>query len=209
MENNFWDDRSEKYEQNLKKNSEIIFKTLEWSKPYFCKTDNVLDFGCATGEYSLELSSQVYSITGIDTSKKMIERAERKRNEQQVTNVSFLAADINSKQVEENTYSAILTLSILHLVDNPSATIKKMNNILDDNGYVISVTPCLRNRKIIFRFLMYLFQRLGIAPKIQSFSFLQLESLFKENGFRIITSKVLDSKNALYWIVGKKADNNV
>ncbi|HAS46185.1 MAG TPA: hypothetical protein DCS93_37235 [Microscillaceae bacterium] len=206
MKNNFWDKRSKKYEQGLIDNPMLVSKTLEACKAYLKKTDNVLDFGCATGEYSLALANQVDSIIGIDTSKNMIEIAQQKLSQKQLRNVSFQVADITEARINNKKYSAILALSVLHLTNDIADSLKKLYGLLDKNGCVISVTPCLSNRSLFMRVLMNLLQKIGIAPTIQSVSYDQLRGLFEVNGFSIVESKILDSKNALYWIVGEVND---
>ena len=56
--------------------------------------DTVLDFGCASGEFTIQIEPYVKHITGIDPSKKMIELANQKVQSNQLGKVIFHQTDI-------------------------------------------------------------------------------------------------------------------
>lgn len=63
------------------------------------KSTKILDIGCGTGRHSIELSERGYSVTGIDLSRSMIERAREKSQERGVE-VNFCVADARSLEYE-------------------------------------------------------------------------------------------------------------
>lgn len=58
----------------------------------FNKECRILDVGCGTGRHSIELAKRGYTVTGIDLSNNMLEKAKRNAKEAGVT-VTFLQAD--------------------------------------------------------------------------------------------------------------------
>ncbi len=58
----------------------------------FNKTLKIIDIGCGTGRHSIELAKRGYSITGIDLSESMLQRA-RKKAKQNGMQIDFLNLD--------------------------------------------------------------------------------------------------------------------
>lgn len=66
----------------------------------FNKSVKILDIGCGTGRHSIELAKRGYTVTGIDLSENMLQRAREKAAEAQVE-VQFLQADARNFSFEE------------------------------------------------------------------------------------------------------------
>ena len=113
-----WDKRSKHYDDKIKKHDSIYEKTIESAKPLLNKSDVVLDFGCASGEMSLDLAPHVQKVHGIDLSVKMIELANQKARDRQIDNISFDQIDVFDQILASNSYSAVIALSIFHLLDD-------------------------------------------------------------------------------------------
>jgi 2-polyprenyl-3-methyl-5-hydroxy-6-metoxy-1,4-benzoquinol methylase len=56
----------------------------------------LLDLGCATGSYSFVLAKKHINVTGLDYAIKMMRKVEKKGQDSNIKNVSFLNADIIS-----------------------------------------------------------------------------------------------------------------
>jgi SAM-dependent methyltransferase len=78
----------------------------------------VLDAGCGTGRYSIELGRRGYSVCGIDASTALLEQANRSLEDQSIQ-VSFSAGDILSLPVSR--YDAILCRGVLNDVIDQTA----------------------------------------------------------------------------------------
>ncbi|MDX1699869.1 MAG: methyltransferase domain-containing protein [Melioribacteraceae bacterium] len=78
---------SESFTKGTLGECDFIEKEIE-----FDKNVKILDVGCGTGRHSVELAKRGYSVTGIDLSKEMLERAEQKAIEAEV-NVNFYVHD--------------------------------------------------------------------------------------------------------------------
>ena len=68
----FWDKRAQKYNDEIEKHDAAYLQTIESAKSLLSRSDVVLDLGCASGEFSVDIAPYVRSVHGIDTSTKMI-----------------------------------------------------------------------------------------------------------------------------------------
>ncbi|MHC4316680.1 MAG: class I SAM-dependent methyltransferase [Planctomycetota bacterium] len=200
----FWDKRSKQYDDAIRKHDAPFDKTIERTKALLSCTDVVLDFGCGSGEFSLDLAPQVQRVHGIDTSSRMIELAKGKARDRHIDNTIFDQRDLFDHSLVSQSFSAVIAFSIFHLVGDASKTLARLNDLLPTGGLLISETPCFGERKWLFRSLINLAQKLGLAPTICSLSSGELESLVSSAGFEILESKIWDEKNALRWIVARK-----
>ncbi len=73
----------------------------------FNKELKIIDIGCGTGRHSIELSKRGYSITGIDLSESLLERA-RKKAKQNGLKLEFLRHDARSLPFENQFDAAIM-----------------------------------------------------------------------------------------------------
>jgi len=200
----FWDKRSKKYDDNIKKHDSIYEKTIDSTKLLLTNSDVVLDFACASGEMSLDIAPHVQQVHGIDLSVKMIKLANQKARDRQVDNINFNQTDAFSQSLVSNSFSAILAFSIFHLLDDAPKVLARLNDLLSTGGLLISQTPCLGERSWIFRSLISLAQKTGLAPTIRSLTIAELESLVSSSDFEILETKIWDKKNAIQWIVARK-----
>jgi 2-polyprenyl-3-methyl-5-hydroxy-6-metoxy-1,4-benzoquinol methylase len=184
----FWDKRSKQYDDAIRKHDAPFDKTIERTKALLSCTDVVLDFGCGSGEFSLDLAPQVQRVHGIDTSSRMIELAKGKARDRHIDNTIFDQRDLFDHSLVSQSFSAVIAFSIFHLVGDASKTLARLNDLLPTGGLLISETPCFG----------------GLAPTICSLSSGELESLVSSAGFEILESKIWDEKNALRWIVARK-----
>ncbi len=158
MKATFWDKRSKKYDDDIKKHDSTYIKTIERTKSLLTDSDVVLDFGCASGEMSLDIATHVQQVHGIDLSVKMIELANQKARTQQVDNITFDQIDAFDQRLESHSFSAIIAFNIFHLLNDAPKVLARLNDLLPTGGLLISQTPCLGERNWFFRSLINLAQ---------------------------------------------------
>ena len=200
----FWDKRSRKYDDDVKKHDCVYRKSIGGTKSLLASSDVVLDFACASGEISLDVARHVRRVDGIDLSGKMIELANQKARDRQSDNVDFNQGDAFDETLESGSFSAIIAFNIFHLVDDATKVLARLNDLLAAGGLLISQTPCLGERSWAVRSLIDLAQRLGLAPTIRSFTIPDLESLVSRGNFEIFETEIWDEKHAVQWIVARK-----
>ena len=82
----------------------------------------VLDLACLEGQYSLELASHGYQVTGIEGRPESYEKAERGRRESGYENVRFFCDDVRNLSREKyGEYDIVLCLGILYHLEAENA----------------------------------------------------------------------------------------
>ena len=82
----------------------------------------VLDLGCLEGQYSLELASHGYQVTGIEGRSESYEKAEKRRRESGYENVRFFCDDVRNLSREKyGEYDIVLCLGILYHLEAEDA----------------------------------------------------------------------------------------
>lgn len=89
MSASFWDKRARSYDDKIKEHDSLYESTIDSTNSLLADSDVVLDFGCGSGEMSLDIAPHVQRVHGIDVSAKMIELARQKTRDRQVDNVHF------------------------------------------------------------------------------------------------------------------------
>ena len=77
----FWNKQTKKYDYNERQFEPVFKEVISKTKEYLSTSDEVMDFGCATGTKTLELAGATKQILGIDISDEMIREATKKKND--------------------------------------------------------------------------------------------------------------------------------
>ncbi|NND48596.1 MAG: methyltransferase domain-containing protein [Woeseiaceae bacterium] len=200
----FWDKRSQQYDNAVRKHDAAYDRTIETAKALLSHSDVVLDFGCGSGEFGLDLAPHVRRVHGIDTAARMIDLARDKAREREIGNTAFDQKDLFDRSLDNQTFSSVIAFSVFHLVDDAPTVLARLNDLLATGGLLISETPCFAEKNWLLRSLVTLAQKLGLAPKIRSLSSGELESFVSGSGFKIVESRIWDERKALQWIVARK-----
>ena len=169
-------------------------RIIEKTKKYLNASGIVLDYGCATGSIAIEIADIVKEAHGIDISSKMIEIARRKANERKLNNTNFTQATIFDERLKKESFDLILALSILHLIEDSTQVMDRINQLLKPGGIFISATPCLGKKtfvSILISIPLFLLTRIGILPHINFFSVSNLETSITNENFQIIENESL------------------
>ncbi len=200
----FWNGRARRYDRNVMKHGASWQKTLERTRSLLTATDDVLELGCASGELSVALAPHVQRYNAIDLSAKMIELAKRKAAAEQVDNVRFDRMDASDPRLSERSVSAVIAFNVLHLVDDARDVLARIHEALQPGGLLISKTPCLAEWRWLFRSVVGLAMKVGLAPPIRSLKVAELESLVSASGFEIIQNEVWEPESSIQWIVARR-----
>lgn len=200
----FWNKRAQKYNDAIEKHDAVYVQTIESTKSLLSTSDVVLDLGCASGEFSLDIAPRVQRVHGIDTSTNMIAIATEKANDRSVGNVTFDPTDVFDRSLDAQRYTGVLAFSVLHLVDDLRAVLGRVNELLPAGGLLISQTPCFGERGLLFKLLVGIAQKVKMAPPILNLTVPELEAEIAGADFDIAESKEWDPNNAIHWIVARK-----
>ena len=96
--------------------------------PFIQGSKKVLDVGCGTGTLLSKLGPDVHKV-GLDPSKKMVERADKKVNGEILLG--------NAEQLPSDSYDAIISSSALHRYQDVEMFLEQARSRLNKNGKVV------------------------------------------------------------------------
>jgi len=181
----FWDWIAKRYAKKPVADEAAYQKKLQVTRGYLRPDMEVLEFGCGTGSTAIAHAPYVKHIQSIDISSKMLEIARKQISENGVTNVSFEQAGIDEFTAPNQSFDAVLGLSILHLLDDREAAIAKVHNMLKSSGVFVSSTACLGGSNPFLPVILRIGRFLGVLPSVQFFTVQELEDNLTAAGFQI------------------------
>lgn len=166
---------------------------------------NILDMSCAIGQLIYEVKNEFISydlnIIGVDISSKMLELAKIKNKD-----ITFYNSSIFDFETVEKFDIIMCSHSFPYYQDQEKA-IKKFNNLLNDNGYLLLAQASINNfYDKISMFAVKFYTGFGKYPSIK-----KIESLTKEH-FNLI--KVIKIKEKFFmpsiclFLLTKKGETN-
>ena len=205
----FWNGVAEKYSRSAIADIESYNYTLERTRSHLRANDKVLEIGCGTGSTALLLADGVEHITATDISSAMVNIATRKADEKQVTNISFVTDDSLGTSLAFEQFDAVLAFNILHLLQDPAATVQRLNGLLKPGGVFISKTICRPQQGFPLKYLairavLPLMQMFGKAPFVNITGITELEYLITSHGFEIIETGNHPARPPSRYIVARK-----
>jgi len=198
----FWDRASKNYDKGDSVD-ETYLKMLEIMRKYLKNSDTLMDFGCATGSISIDLSENVRKVIGIDISSEMIKLAKEKAIEHKAENVYFARSTIFDERHHEGSFDAIMAFNILHLLDDPDMAIKRINELLKEGGVFISNTVCLKDKGSMISTMMSIISKMPFLPNVKNFTVAELNGIMEKNGFKIMESMTFEDEHHPF-IIAKK-----
>lgn len=112
------------------------------------KGKRVLDLGCGSGDICpiiLDLGAE--SVTGIDISKKMLNRAHNRHLDPRI---SFINMDMEKLAELKDSFDVVISSLSFHYISNFDSLITNIHNLLTPNGYLVfsqvhPVNTCIAN----------------------------------------------------------------
>ena len=192
------------FEKRASKSKIAENKTLINAKKYLKASDIVLDYGCATGLFSIELAGSVKKVHGLDFSSRMIEMANRKKDELKIENIDFARGTIFDGRYEKESFDIIFASDILHLVEDAPKVVRRLNELLKPGGMIITATATMGEMNSFIKVIFSLLNKIGLVPKLSYFKMRDVEALIANGGFQIIETEILNKNNTEYFAAGKK-----
>jgi len=109
----------------------------------------ILDLGCGEGGYSRALAQKGAVVTSVDCSAVMIDYAEKKAKEENLT-ISHCVVNANElNNIADNYYDVVLCSMMLMDVENLDAALQEIHRVLKPRGTVfISILhPCFKGKE--------------------------------------------------------------
>lgn len=112
-----------------------------------------LDYGCGTGEFCFKLNELGFSVTGIDSSKKMITKARQYLPKQ----VKTIVGELN--KVEKQRFDLITSIQVFQFIENIESLIAGFDKLLNHDGLIVFATfnidfvkNCIRDNVLLVDF---------------------------------------------------------
>ncbi len=199
----FWDKIAERYSKQPIADEAAYQKKLQVTREYFQSDMDVFEFGCGTGSTAITHAPYVKHIQAIDISSKMIEIAQGKADAKNVENVTFKRSTIDEFGVSDQTFDAVLGLSILHLLENKEEVIAKVYKMLKPDGIFVTSTACIGDTMKFFKVIAPIGKFFGLMLKV--FTTKELEDSLTDAGFEI-DYQWQPGKGKAVFIVAKRAE---
>jgi ubiquinone/menaquinone biosynthesis C-methylase UbiE len=134
-----FDNDSRTWDTNIRINrAEVVAKEISKSID-IDKNYTAMEFGCGTGLVSFNLYEKFKSIALVDSSQGMIEILNSKIERSKVSNMTSYHLDITNKDSLDMKFDVIYTSMVLHHIDDIKATVKKLYELLNKDGYLCIV----------------------------------------------------------------------
>lgn len=107
---------------------------LELAEPH--SREWVLDLGCGTGNYSIELSSLGCQVTGVDISEAMLAEAKRKADKLNL-DIEWKKTDVACLPFPKETFDLVLSVTALEFVPDPRGVLLEAMRVLKPGGRLV------------------------------------------------------------------------
>lgn len=113
--------------------------------------ETILEVGVGTG-LSLPLYPRDARVIGIDISQEMLDKAERKKQYYNLSNVNLYNMDASAMTFADNTFDKVIASHVITVVPDPLRTLNEIKRVCKKDGeiFILNYTGC--NNKIISRF---------------------------------------------------------
>lgn len=109
---------------------------------YQCDLENVLDMGCGLGGFITECHSNQINCIGIDVDERAVYiTQERLKLEGKSSNSKIICASAEALPFNDNSFSTILSMTVVEHVKNIYTYLKEANRVLKSGGILIVVAP--------------------------------------------------------------------
>jgi 2-polyprenyl-3-methyl-5-hydroxy-6-metoxy-1,4-benzoquinol methylase len=99
-------------------------------------TLDVLDFGCGTGLLTLHIQPLVHTITGVDSSRGMLDILQSKVQSRNLTNVQIQFKDLDKGDSLEGRYHLILSSMTFHHIREINPLLHQFSKVLVPQGHL-------------------------------------------------------------------------
>ena len=199
----FWDRKAEGYAKSPVSDEETYQRELSETQSFFTPDMQVLEFGCGTGSTAILHTPYVKHIHATDISPKMIEIAQGKAAAENIENVTFECASIDTCSVPYQSLDAVMGHNILHLVANKEEVIAKVHKILKPGGTFVTSTACIGDTMKFFKIIVPVGRFFRLIPLVKVFTTEELVGSLTGAGFTIDHQWSPGKGNAVF-IVAKK-----
>lgn len=203
----FWDAIADDYAAKPVDDPEAFERKITLTRALLTPDATVLDVGCGTGSLALRLADAAAWVHGLDVSPAMIRIARAKAAEQAVDNVTFHvgALDASFDALGPGSVDVVCAYSLLHLLADRPATLRRVHDLLAPGGVFVSSTVCLGDGWIPYRPVLAVMRWLGKAPPVACLRRRTLEAELTGAGLGDVVQHDVGAQPNIAFIVARKS----
>lgn len=175
------------YETPLGKASDRLEKELVLSMAGVKEGERVLDAGCGTGIYSIELAKKGARVTGLDASPGMLESARAKAGRAGLKK-DFIQADALKIPFPDGHFDLVISVCMLCFVKDREAALLEMKRVLRPGGRLIIALLNSRSPWALLRKVGGLFRK-SVYNSAEFLSPRAVDSELRKAGFKEIETR--------------------
>ena len=199
----FWNRMADGYAKRPVVNEADYQQKLTKTREYFSPDAEVLEIACGTGSTAIAHAPFVGHLRAVDISERMIEIARDKARDADVQNVSFEVGDVSALRLADDSFDAVLAMSILHLAADAEALLADVNRWVKPGGVFVSSTMCLAEGFGPLRFVLPLARLFGLVPDVRFFKRVELLDTIAAAGFEVEHQWQPTRKSAVFVVARK------
>ncbi|MFO0556037.1 MAG: methyltransferase domain-containing protein [Polyangiaceae bacterium] len=204
----FWDNIAPRYAAQPVKDIPAFDRKKAITRALLRPDSTVLEVGCGTGSLALELSRSAGHIHAIDVSAEMIRIANEKKAKQGVSNVTFAQGTLDGDAPPPGDFDAVWAYSILHLVPDRRATLRRIFELMKPGGVLVSSNVCLGDSWVPYRPLLAVMRWLGKAPSVTVYDRETLANDLRDAGFVEIEERDVGASKLVAFVLARKPPTN-
>ena len=188
---------------------EAIQQTLRERLSKESELEELIEFGCGTGFYTKVLAEKASHVIATDLSDEMLAMARTQLKD--LPNVTIEKADCENTAFTDGKFSSVFMANLVHVIENPSLTLKEAYRILKDGGLLLIVDYTgygMKPFEVMKMGIRYLrkWGKLGRPPAYfrSNLSPDELRSLVESAGFKVEEVQLMGDKMKALYLRGRK-----
>jgi SAM-dependent methyltransferase len=105
------------------------------------KSDRVLEVGCGTGAYTLELARRCGRVVAVDASTDMLGYLDRRLRREGVSNVETRAGTLPDRLPADGAYDGVLAVGVLNYLPDLDGALRALAATLRPGGWAVVTVP--------------------------------------------------------------------
>jgi 2-polyprenyl-3-methyl-5-hydroxy-6-metoxy-1,4-benzoquinol methylase len=162
----FWDGIAASYSAKPVEDPDAFERKIAHTRGLLTTDAVFLDVGCGTGTLALTLAPHVRASHGLDFSPAMVQIARQKAADEGVENATFHVGAIADIDLEPGSVDVLGANSLLHLLPDRPAFLKRAFDLIRPGGHLVSSTVCLGDSWAPYGLLIGAMRMVGKAPYV-------------------------------------------
>ena len=205
----FWNRMADRYARQPVADEAAYQEKLRITREYLTPETDLLEVGCGTGSTAVVHAPLVRRVRAADFSSSMIAIARDKARAAGVGNIDFEVASLDDLAAADAVADVVLALSVIHLLDDRDAGLRKLYSLLKPGGYLISSTVCVADVMKPLKYVAPLGQAVGLLPLLRVFSADELVRSVSGAGFEIVRDWRPGKKKAAFIVARRPGAQDV